>query len=246
MTKQPAFGTLRVFPDAAALAASAAQWLCQLAEASHERFVLSLSGGSTPRPLYEALAGHELVKRFPWSRAHFLFGDERFVPPDDPASNYRMVKLAMFDRAPVPAAHIHAVPTVGMSADEAAAAYERTLQAIYGGAMLAKGRPLHDVCLLGLGDDGHTASLIPGEPVLQERKRWVAAVGHGRPEVRITLTYPALESSRVVAFLVAGEGKRDILDAILSGKSDAPAARLRPEGDVIWFADRAAAGRWAP
>jgi 6-phosphogluconolactonase len=99
--------------------------------------------------------------------------------------------------------------------------------------------------LLGLGEDGHTASLLPGEPVLQERKRWVAPVPKGRVEERVTLTYPALDSSAVVAFLVSGEGKRDILDKILSGATGFPAAQIRPEGEVIWFADRAAAGRWA-
>jgi 6-phosphogluconolactonase len=116
---------------------------------------------------------------------------------------------------------------------------------LYGGATLSPDRPLIDVCLLGMGDDGHTASLIPGQPVLEERRRWVAAVGHGRSEPRITLTYPALESSRVVAFLVSGKGKQATLDQILSGKSGAPAARLKPVGQIIWFVDRDAAGRWA-
>jgi 6-phosphogluconolactonase len=243
--RTPALGTLRVFETAQALAEGAAEFVCERAEASHGRFVVSLSGGSTPKPLYQALASDTLVKRFPWDRAVFLFGDERFVPPDDPASNYRMVREAMFSRAPVPQHNIHPVPTVGVTAEECAEQYERTLVTLYGGHTLAKGRPLHDVMLLGLGDDGHTASLIPGEPVLHERDRWVAVVGHGRPEVRITLTYPPLESSAATIFLVAGEGKREILDRVLSGQADVPAAKLRPEGELYWFVDRAAAGGWA-
>ena len=243
--KTPANGTLRVFDDAASLAAGGAEFLCERAEASHGRFVVSLSGGSTPKPLYQALAGDTLVKRMPWDRTVFLFGDERFVPPDDPASNYRMVREAMFSRAPVPHANIHPMPTTHDTAEECAEAYERTLATLYGGHALANDRPLHDATLLGLGDDGHTASLLPGEPVLDERERWVAVVGHGRPEVRVTLTYPPLESSAVTMFLVAGPGKREILDTVLSGGSDVPAARLRPHGELFWFADRAAAGRWA-
>ncbi len=241
----PAHGTLRVFDDAAALAAGAAEFICERAEASHRRFVMSLSGGGTPKPVYQALAGDTLVKRFPWDRAAFLFGDERFVPPDDPASNYRMVREAMFSRAPVPPGNIHAMPTAGATAEQCAAQYERTLAALYGGHTLAKDRTLHDMVLLGLGDDGHTASLIPGESVLDEHVRWVAVVGHGRPEVRITLTYPALQSSAVTIFLVSGEGKRAILDRVLGGDDSLPAGRLRPEGELFWFADRAAAGTWA-
>ena len=116
------------------------------------------------------------------------------------------------------------------------------LKGLYGAGTLEAGRPLLNLTLLGLGEDGHTASLLPGEPVLQERNRWVAAVPKGREEERITLTYPALDSSSVVAFLVAGEGKREILDKILSGGANVPAAYIRPVGEVIWFADRAAAG----
>ena len=160
---------------------------------------------------------------------------------DHPESNYRMTREAMLAKAPVPPENIHPVPADG-TPDEAASRYERTLQAAYGATVLDPARPLFDITLLGLGPDGHTASLLPGEPVLEERKRWVAAVSHGRPEVRITMTYPAIESSRHVAFLVAGQEKAAIFSAIRAGGSQVPAARVKPVGELIWFVDRAAAG----
>ena len=173
------------------------------------------------------------MARFPWARSHFVFGDERFVPHDDKDSNARMVDEAMLAHVPVPLDHVHRVPTQGISPDEAAEVYERVLKELYGADQLKPGKPLLDLCLLGLGEDGHTASLIPGETVLDERRRWVAAVGHGRPEVRITLTYPALESSAATVFLVQGEGKRAILDRILAGDDTLPAGRLRPQGRSV-------------
>ena len=126
--------------------------------------------------------------------------------------------------------------------EEAASRYQRTLQAAYGAAVLDPARPLFDITLLGLGTDGHTASLLPGAPVLQERERWVAAVSHGRPEVRLTVTYPVIESSRQVAFLVTGKEKAAIFRDIRAGGSQVPAARVRPVGDLVWFVDRATAG----
>ena len=119
--------------------------------------------------------------------------------------------------------------------------YERALQEVYGGTTLDPARPLFDVTLLGLGADGHTASLLPGESALEERQRWVVAVSHGRPEVRITMTYPVIDSSRSVAFLVTGREKAAILRAIRAGGSEAPASRVRPVGELIWFVDQAAA-----
>ena len=242
---KPARGSLLVYHDAAALAEATAKFLCDCAIAKPGPVVVALSGGSTPKLAYETLARDPLVARFPWARAQFLFGDERFVPPDHKESNARMIDQALLAHVPVPLMHVHRVPTVGVSPDEAALAYERMLKSLYGADRLDPAKPLIDVCLLGLGEDGHTASLIPGEPVLAEREHWVAAVGHGRPEVRITLTYPALESSAATVFLVQGEGKRAILDRLLSGDDTVPAGKLRPQGDLYWLVDRAAAGRWA-
>lgn len=236
-----AIGRVEILPDALALARHVAEWLTTAAVAAKGPFRVSLSGGSTPKTLYSVLASEEFSGRFPWPRVSWYWGDERFVPHDHPESNYRMAREAMLAKAPVPPENIHPVPTDG-TPDEAARRYERTLQRAYGASVLDPARPLFDVMLLGLGSDGHTASLLPGDPVLGERKRWVAVVAHGRPETRITLTYPVIESSRHVAFLVAGQGKASILRTIRTGDSDAPAARVRPLGDLFWFVDSAAAG----
>jgi 6-phosphogluconolactonase len=234
-------GRIEVLSDPSALAHHVADWMTSEALAAKGAFRVSLSGGSTPKALFTLLASEPFIERFPWSRVSWYWGDERFVPYDHPESNYRMTREAMLARAPVPLENIHPVPADG-TADDAAARYERTLQSAYGAAVLDPARPMFDITLLGLGPDGHTASLLPGEPVLEERRRWVAAVSHGRPEVRITMTYPVIESSRKVAFLVAGREKAAIFRAIRAGGSDVPAARVKPAGELIWFVDRAAAG----
>jgi 6-phosphogluconolactonase len=232
---------IETLADPAALAHHVAGWMTSLALAAKGVFRVSLSGGSTPKALYGLLASDAFVGRFPWERVHWYWGDERFVPYDHPESNYRMTREAMLSKAPVPPANVHPVPPDG-TPDDAALRYERTLQAAYGAAALDPSRPLFDITLLGMGPDGHTASLLPGEPVLEERKHWVAAVSHGRPEVRITMTYPAIDSSRHVAFLVAGKEKAPMVHVIRAGGSRVPAARVKPVGELIWFLDRAAAG----
>lgn len=233
----------RVFDDAEALARAAAQWLCAAAQRSSGRFAVSLSGGSTPRRLYELLAGTDLPGEFPWRRVHWFWGDERFVPSDHPDSNYRMAREALLSRAPVAAANVHAIPTEGVSPEQAASDYEATLKRFYGGETLSRERPLFDVVLLGLGEDGHTASLFPGHAALEEAGRWVVAVRGAKKEARITLTYPALQSSRETAFLVTGAAKTDALRRAQAGDRAIPAGRLQPAGKLRWFVDRAAAGR---
>src|SRR5580704_7666616 len=230
-----------ILPDQAALARRVAEWMTSAALAAEGPFRVSLSGGSTPKILYRLLTSDEFGGRFPWQRVLWYWGDERFVPYDHPDSNYRMVREAMLAKAPVPPENIYPIPTDG-SPDDAARRYEQTLQEAYGGTTLDPARPLFDVTLLGLGTDGHTASLLPGEPVLQERQRWVAAVSHGRPETRITMTFPAIDSSRRAAFLVTGREKAAIVRAIRAGNSEVPASRIRPVGELIWFVDQAAAG----
>jgi 6-phosphogluconolactonase len=234
-------GRIEVLPDPPALAHHVAEWLTAAALASKGPFRVSLSGGSTPKALYGLLASDAFRRRFPWPLVSWYWGDERFVPYDHPDSNFRMVREAMLENAPVPPENVHPIPCDG-GPEDAARRYERVLQEAYGAASLDPARPLFDVTLLGLGADGHTASLLPGEPVLEERVRWAAAVLHGRPKIRITLTYPAIESSRHVAFLVTGGGKAAILRSILAGGSQVPAARVRPVGELVWVVDRAAAG----
>jgi 6-phosphogluconolactonase len=231
-----------VLADAASVAEHAAAWLLDAARAARGRFAIALSGGATPRALYERLAEPPYRDTFPWSRVHWFWGDERFVPHDDPLSNYRMVRAALLAHAPIPAANIHAIPTERLDPTQAAAAYERELKAFYGAENLDPTRPLFDVTLLGLGPDGHTASLFPGTAVLAERDHWAVAVVGAKSEARITLTYPALESSRRAAFLVVGGEKRAILSRLRDGDEALPAARLRPVGSLCIFADAAAAG----
>jgi 6-phosphogluconolactonase len=228
---------IEVATDREDLAQRAARWFTDIAGNSRGPIAVSLSGGSTPRQLYQLLAEAPFREALPWDRLHWFWGDERFVPPDHPDSNYRMVREALLSRVPVPAANIHPVPTSG---DPAAAGrdYARTLQAFYGAETLDPARPFFDIELMGLGPDGHTASLFPGSPVLDERRRWVAEVVGEKPEDRITLSYPVLESSRHAAFLVAGADKRDALRRALAGNRALPAARFAPVGDLVWFVDQ--------
>jgi len=231
----------RTFEDAEALAQAVAEWLCALALASARDFAICLSGGSTPQRLYERLADPAIGSRFPWRRVHWFWGDERFVPNDHPDSNYRMAREALLSRVPVPEDNIHAIPTEGLSPEQAAAAYETTLHRFHGADVLAPDRSLFDVTLLGIGEDGHTASLFPGQPALQETRRWAVAVIGAKAEPRITLTYPALDSSRDVAFLATGAGTRGVVARAQAGDRTLPAARVRPTGRLRWFTDRAAA-----
>ncbi|WP_088348649.1 MULTISPECIES: 6-phosphogluconolactonase [Rhodomicrobium] len=230
----------RIFESAEALASAGAEWLCELALASDRGFALCLSGGSTPRRLYECLAAPEIASRLPWSRTHWFWGDERFVPHDHPDSNYRMAREALLARVPIPAGNIHPVPTEGLSPEQAAAAYETILKRFYGADSLAPDRPLFDVTLLGIGEDGHTASLFPGQPALLETDRWAVAVIGAKAEARITLTYPALDSSNDVVFLATGEDKSGVAERARKGDGMLPAALVRPVGHLHWFTDRAA------
>jgi 6-phosphogluconolactonase len=231
----------QTFDTAKMLAQNVAAWLCALAEAGGRRFSICLSGGSTPRLLYQQIATPAIASRFPWPRVHWFWGDERFVPQNDPDSNYQMARDALLSRVPIPTGNIHPIPTEGLSADEAAAAYETTLKKFYGADVLAPDRPLFDVTLLGIGENGHTASLFPGQPALQEKRRWAVATIGADAQPRITLTYPVLDSSRDVAFLATGARKRDVVVRARAGDRALPAALVRPIGRLHWLTDRAAA-----
>lgn len=239
---KPSQAELRVLFDAEALAQAAAAWLNEVARSREGRVAVALAGGSTPKRLYERLAEPPFREQFPWSRTHWFWGDERFVPHEDPRSNYRMAQKALLSRAPIPPANIHPVPTVGLPPQAAAEAYEAELRAFYGSDTLDPSRPLFDAVVLGLGDNGHTASLMPGSPVLEERRRWVAEVAGAAAETRITLTYPALESAFEAAFLIVGAEKKAALKRLRADDASIPAGRLRVAGALRIFADVEAAG----
>jgi 6-phosphogluconolactonase len=233
----------QVFRDSDALAHNVAEWLCALALASDRDFAICCSGGSTPKRLYEALAEPAIASRFPWSRVHWFWGDERFVPYDHPDSNYRMVHDALLSRVPAPQGTIHPIPTTPLSPEQAAVAYEATLKNFYGADLITPDRPIFDVTLLGIGPDGHTASLFPGHSALNDTTHWTLPIVGAKSEARITLTYPLLDSSRDAAFLVTGEEKRIVVARAQSGDLTLPAARVRPIGRLHWFMDGAAAGQ---
>lgn len=263
---------LRIVADSAELArAGASEVLGRLVAADRENrpFRLALSGGRTPGGVYEALAAaHEWGGGpVPWSRAEIFWGDERHVPPDHPDSNYRMAREALLSRVPVPPEQVHRIPAELESAEDAASAYERTLRASFGldpeGGPAAAGVrapapgpatpawPRFDLVLLGLGPDGHVASLFPGSDAIRERRRLVVApwVEHLHAH-RITLTLPVLDAAACVLFLVSGADKAETLRAVLEDPSGAvpyPAQLVRPaEGSAVWIVDRAAAGRLVP
>ncbi len=228
-------GEIEVLKDAGALAARAADVIAERLKTAQYPFRLVLSGGSTPRAAYQLLAAADLD----WDCVELFFSDERFVPPDHPDSNYRMVRETLLAGATVQPRKIFAMPTDG-TPQSAADRYDEALRQQYGAGSLEAGIPLFHLTLLGLGEDGHTASLLPDQPVLAERTRWVAAVPEGRGEPRISLTYPAIESSEWIVFLVSGAAKRDALAQARAGAL--PAGGIKPQGQVLWLVDKAAAG----
>jgi 6-phosphogluconolactonase len=229
--------------NADVLADQVATWLTGLATASEGIFSVCLSGGSTPRKLYERLTSKPYRDEFPWSRTHFFWGDERFVPPDNAQSNYRMINSALLSKIPIQAANIHPVPTQKVSPEDAAQQYEHELRSFFDAFRRPQGESeLFDVTLLGLGEEGHLASLFPGSDALREQTKWAVAVIGVKPEPRITLTYPALESSKNTAFLVAGEQKREVFDRFHRRDATLPAVHFCPIGTLRVFADQSAAG----
>ncbi len=219
------------------------------AVAARDVFTLVLSGGSTPRDLFALLADPDesFRARLPWEKIHFFWGDERHVPPDHPDSNYRMAKESLLDPMRIAAANVHRIQGENPDAAAAAADYERELRTFFHlEAGTPEGPPRFDLVLLGLGPEGHTASLFPGSPALAERERWVVAPWVEKfSTFRITLTPPVLNRAAAVLFLAAGEEKADALHAVLESVGDAdlyPARIVRPEeGDLLWLLDRAAA-----
>ena len=238
-------GDLRQFPDLDALNYAAAQRWVQLAEAAiiaRGKFHAALSGGSTPRALYRRLASPEFANRVAWDRVHIYFGDERTVPPDHPESNYRMAKEALFDHVPIPLAQIHRIEGERADVHEAATKYSQLLATRL--PLSAQGVVQFDLLLLGVGPDGHIASLFPGTPVLHERARFVEAVYVQKLESwRITVTLPVIDHARHVAILVSGENKSPILRDVVRGRRSPPypVQLINPQGVLEWYLDSAAA-----
>lgn len=228
-----------VFSDRAALADAAATSIVQSANraiAARGRFTLALSGGSTPRPTYALLASDRFATRVDWSRVHIFWGDERCVPPDHPDSNYRMARQTMLRHLPIPRANLHRMRGEWVPS-EAAARYASVLRRVLGEARQ------FDLILLGIGSDGHTASLFPGTPALQVVDRPTTAVYVPASDSwRISLTYPVINRARAVRFLVQGGSKAPALSRVRNGEL-LPAARVNPaSGDLVWFVDEAAGG----
>jgi 6-phosphogluconolactonase len=237
-----------ICPDPAALATRAADLFRALAaEAASEYRSISvaLAGGSTPRALYALLASDAYREPIQWPLIHFFWGDERYVPADDKDSNYHMAAETLLSKAPIPEANIHRMATG--DADEAAAARAAAAEIAAHFSLAPGAWPRFDLVLLGLGDDGHTASLFPGKPALDERAQIVVATPPGRlppPVDRLTLTLPALNAAAHVVFLVAGAGKAETLARVLAapdGDAALPASLVRPAGRLTWIVDEAAA-----
>ncbi|MEA2837052.1 MAG: 6-phosphogluconolactonase [Bradyrhizobium sp.] len=227
--------------DPATLAKTAAERLIARIAANGKRVAICLTGGSSPKQLYEMLADEPYRSRIPWDRVHWFIGDERFAPAGDSLNNMRMARHAFLNRC-APLVNIHPMATNTANPDQAALRYEAELKSFYGADDLDPARPLFDVVLMGVGSDGHTASLFPGYPAMNEKERWVVGVpqAHVEPFVpRVTLTLPALGSCREMLFEVAGADKRAILTRVLAGE-DFPAARAHSQGETTWLVDRAA------
>lgn len=235
--------TVLICADSNVLAQVAAEHFVALAaeaNAARGQFSVALSGGSTPRATYELLATALFADRVDWPRVHVFWGDERAVPPHHPASNYRLARETLFDHVPIPAGNVHRVLSEG-EPTRAAAAYESELRSFFRRHPLGP-QPHFDLVMLGMGEDGHTASLFPGTAALSEETRWVVA--HFVNQVsawRITLVPAVLNAARQVTFLVRGRSKAAALARVLAG-DPLPAGLVRPDlGRVTWLVDHDAA-----
>ena len=227
--------------NAATLAEAAARRLIGRV-AGKDRAVVCLTGGSSPQGLYRLLAEQPWCGKVPWDRVHWFVGDDRFVPESDPLSNMGTARRLFLDRVGTPRQNIHSIATDANCLEGAARLYEDDLKAFYGADRLDPARPLFDLVLMGLGSDGHTASLFPHSPALDDNVHWVVGIARAGMEPfvpRVTLTFSALASTHEMLFLVEGGDKRDILSRVLSGE-DLPAHRAHSGGELVWVVDRAA------
>lgn len=226
--------------DPAELAKVAAERLIARISANAGGAAICLTGGSSPKQLYQLLATDAYRSRIPWDHVHWFIGDDRFVTADDPLNNMAMARRLFLD-ACAPDDNIHPIPTDAADPEDAARRYERELQSYYGSSRLNPARPLFDLVLMGVGPDGHIASLFPGYPALDETERWVVGVSEANVEPsvpRVTLTLPVLASCHEMLFEVAGADKRAILTRVFDGE-DLPANRVCA-GETVWLVDQAA------
>lgn len=234
---------LQVFPDLESLSVGVAGTLADQIGATvdrRRRCALVLTGGRTPRRMYELLA-EQFGATIPWPRVDLFWCDERYVPHDDPRSNYRLARLTLLDRVAIPPENVHPMPTHYADPAEAARHYEALIRGYFGDLP-----PRFDLLLLGVAANGHVASLFPRHPALGERERWiVAATVPADPPQRLTMTFPLINQARAVAFLIAGPTKADAVRRALQPVTtveDVPAAGVSPEsGTVTWWLDAAAA-----
>lgn len=243
-TESPA---VRVFANPLAVARGAAEEFERRVHrrlAGDRRFSAVLAGGSTPRALYELLAGEPHRGRIPWVRVHLFWSDERTVPPNHEESNFGMAWEAMISKLTIPPGNVHRIRGE-IDPEVAAREYERELGGFFD-LERNEGLPRFDLALLGMGEDGHTASLFPDSPALKERDRWVVAARVEKAGgSRITLTCPVLENAACIIFLVTGENKAETLKQVVEGREHStrhPAGLIRPrDGELFWYVDRAAA-----
>ncbi|GLI39955.1 6-phosphogluconolactonase [Geobacter hydrogenophilus] len=233
---------IRVYLDREALSLAAAELFATAAQSAvldMGRFAVALAGGDTPRRTYEILAHEPFRNRVPWEKTHVFWGDERCVPAADPRNNARMAGRALLDHVPIPDGQVHPM-VCGQAPQDTAKEYEALLRSYFPGDL-----PYFDLILLGLGENGHTASLFPQTPVLDERRRWVADVLLADEGMcRLSLTVPVINQASRVVFLVSGVNKASILREVLEGSPDphrVPASLIRPAGQLVWLVDRDAA-----
>jgi 6-phosphogluconolactonase len=236
------------YPSLEDLSRAAAEYTCKIAERAIKKrgiFTFVLSGGTTPRLLYEELAREPYASRVDWQHTHLFWGDERCVPSDSPDSNFSLALQELISRVDVPPSNIHSIPATIGSANAVAKEYENTLREFFHPSVESDSIisfPSFDLILLGMGIDGHIASLFPGDAALEERTSWVVAVegsSASPPVPRITLTLPVINEAKCVLFLVSGSNKLKVLQEILNNPhtGTCPAAQVQPVGKLLWFID---------
>lgn len=231
----------KILPDATSLITAAAEHFVSTARSAIAKrgvFYVALAGGSTPKGLYEKLATSPYIEQIDWARVHLFFGDERCVPATHDDSNFKMARQAMIDLIPIPAENVHRMPTESGDAADVAVRYADTMKTVMDGAPF-------DLVLLGLGPDGHIASLFPETPALEVTDTLTASLYVEKFDSwRVTITYPVINAARQVIVFIAGEAKAAIVNDITSDAvSGLPVQRLAPENDYYWFMDKAAAGQ---